>query len=58
MDLSSLHSYLFVDRSRTGGLPSMGQDHFIMMWKTLYDLFVDRPEDEQLELYHSIATVG
>jgi hypothetical protein len=34
----------------------MSQPHFIMLWKTMYDLFQAQPED--LETYHSIATVG
>lgn len=37
-------------------IPRMSQTQFIQLWKTLYDLFGDNPEEQQL--YHSIATVG
>lgn len=37
-------------------VPRMSQPHFIMLWKTLYDMFQAQPEDQ--ELFHSIATVG
>ena len=32
------------------------QDQFICLWRTLYDMFTDTSEEQQL--YHSIATVG
>lgn len=37
-------------------VPKMDQKHFIMLWKTLYDMFQTQPDDQ--ETYHSIATVG
>ncbi|XP_066998326.2 TBC1 domain family member 9 isoform X2 [Anabrus simplex] len=37
-------------------LPRMTQPHFIMLWKTLYDIFQAQPEDQ--ETFHSIATIG
>lgn len=58
MDVNCIHSLLFGEHAKTCSLPCMGQDQFIVMWKTLYDLYVDQPEEEQLQLYHSIATVG
>lgn len=37
-------------------VPKMDQKHFIMLWKTMYDMFQTQPDDQ--ETYHSIATVG
>ncbi|XP_064601750.1 TBC1 domain family member 9B-like isoform X2 [Liolophura sinensis] len=37
-------------------IPKLNQEQFIQLWKTLYNLFADHPEEQQL--YHSIATVG
>lgn len=37
-------------------VPKMNQKHFIMLWKTLYDMFQTQPDDQ--ETYRSIATVG
>jgi hypothetical protein len=37
-------------------IPRMSQPQFIMLWKTLYDLFQAQPED--LETFHSISAVG
>lgn len=37
-------------------LPKMRQSYFIMLWKTIYDLFQAQPEDQ--ETFHSIATIG
>ncbi|CAL1535440.1 unnamed protein product [Lymnaea stagnalis] len=37
-------------------LSRMGQIQFIQLLRTLYDMFTDSPEEQQL--YHSIATVG
>ncbi|KAL3842336.1 hypothetical protein ACJMK2_020364 [Sinanodonta woodiana] len=34
----------------------LNQTQFIQMWKTLYDMFQNHPEEQQL--YHAIATVG
>ncbi|ESO97799.1 hypothetical protein LOTGIDRAFT_152898 [Lottia gigantea] len=34
----------------------MNQKQFIQLWKTLYDMFLDSPQ--QQDLYHSIATIG
>lgn len=37
-------------------VPRLRQVQFIQLWKTLYDMFSDNSEEQ--ELYHSIATVG
>nr|CAD7578465.1 unnamed protein product [Timema californicum] len=37
-------------------VPKMDQPHFIMLWKTIYDLFQAQPEDQ--ETFHAIATLG
>ncbi|XP_033751283.1 TBC1 domain family member 9-like [Pecten maximus] len=37
-------------------VPRLTQIQFIQLWKTLYDMFSDHSEEQ--ELYHSIATVG
>ncbi|XP_078333491.1 TBC1 domain family member 9-like isoform X2 [Crassostrea virginica] len=37
-------------------VPRMTQAQFIDMWSTLYDMFTDNEQEQQL--YHSIATVG
>nr|CAD7588701.1 unnamed protein product [Timema genevievae] len=37
-------------------VPKMDQPHFIMLWKTIYDLFQAQPEDQ--ETFHAIATIG
>ncbi|XP_061166989.1 TBC1 domain family member 9-like isoform X2 [Saccostrea echinata] len=37
-------------------VPRMSQAQFIDMWRTLYDLFSDNDQEQQL--YHSIASVG
>ncbi|XP_022105913.1 TBC1 domain family member 9-like isoform X1 [Acanthaster planci] len=37
-------------------LPRINQDQFIQLLKTLYDMFVDHPREQ--ELYRAIATVG
>jgi hypothetical protein len=37
-------------------VPRMSQPHFIMLWKTLYDLFQTQPEDR--ETFRSISEVG
>ncbi|KAF2879783.1 hypothetical protein ILUMI_26388 [Ignelater luminosus] len=37
-------------------VPKMTQPHFIMLWKTVYDIFQTQPDDQ--ETYHSIANVG
>lgn len=37
-------------------VPRMSQVQFIQLWKTLYDMFHDHSNEQQL--YHSIATVG
>ncbi|KAK7864755.1 hypothetical protein R5R35_012261 [Gryllus longicercus] len=55
---SSLRSLVEARDSRPDlkTVPRMSQPHFIMLWKTLYDMFQTQPEDQ--ELFHSIATVG
>ncbi|XP_071477877.1 TBC1 domain family member 9-like [Diadema antillarum] len=37
-------------------LPRMNQEQFIQLLKSMYDMFVDHPEEQ--ELYRSLATVG
>lgn len=41
---------------RVTEIPSMSQEHFIMLWKTLYSLFRELPNEQ--EMYQSIASVG
>ena len=43
-------------RNRYKSVPAMNQGEFIQMCKTLYDLFADEPNEQ--ELFHSIATVA
>jgi len=57
-DVDRVRSYIFGEKSKSSTMPCLDQDQFITMWKTLYDFFVDHSEEEQLQLYHSIATVG
>lgn len=56
--MGSLRSLVETRDSRPDlkSVPRMSQPNFIMLWKTIYDLFQAQPED--LETYHSIATVG
>lgn len=37
-------------------VPKMSQQHFIALWKTLFDMFPAQPEDQ--ETYHCIAEIG
>lgn len=37
-------------------LPEMNQTHFIAMWKTFYDIFVQHKNEQ--ELYHAVVKVG
>ncbi|GAB1598460.1 TBC1 domain family member 9B-like isoform X1 [Argonauta hians] len=37
-------------------VPRLNQEQFIQLWKTLYDMFANHPEEQKL--YHSIANVG
>lgn len=56
--VSSLRS-LITSSEKKGNrntLPRMKQDHFIALWRSLYDMLQDRLEDQ--DLYHSIASVG
>lgn len=41
---------------RGAEIPPMSQEHFIMLWKTLYSLFRELPNEQ--EMYQSIASVG
>jgi len=43
-------------RNRYKNISAMNQGEFIQLCKTLYDLFVDNPNEQQL--FHSIATVA
>lgn len=44
------------ERSSLRNLPSLNQTQFIQLWKSLYDMFIDNPNEQAL--YHSLATVG
>lgn len=45
------------DNDKRGAeIPPMSQEHFIMLWKTLYSLFRELPNEQ--EMYQSIASVG
>ena len=37
-------------------LPRMKQEHFIALWRSLYDMLQDHLDNE--DMYHSIASVG
>ncbi|CAL8082933.1 unnamed protein product [Orchesella dallaii] len=37
-------------------LPEMNQTHFIAMWKTLYDIFMQHQNEQ--DLYHAVVKVG
>ncbi|XP_069703909.1 TBC1 domain family member 9 isoform X3 [Periplaneta americana] len=56
--MGSLRSLVETRDSRPDlkSVPRMSQPHFIMLWKTMYDLFQAQPEDQ--DTFHSIATVG
>ncbi|CAG5123665.1 unnamed protein product, partial [Candidula unifasciata] len=43
-------------REEFASLPKMNQVQFIQLWRTLYDIFTDLPEEQYL--YRSLATVG
>jgi len=43
-------------RDRYKSIPTLNQGEFIQLCKTLYDLFADEPNEQQL--FHSIATVA
>ncbi|XP_013413337.1 TBC1 domain family member 9 isoform X1 [Lingula anatina] len=43
-------------RARYGDIPRLTQGQFIKLWKTLYDLMMEHPEEQQL--YHSLAMAG
>lgn len=56
--LSSIRILIYSKDNKTNlkQVPKMDQKHFIMLWKTLYDMFQTQPDDQ--ETYRSIATVG
>ena len=45
-----------ISKCEPGHLPKMYQNSFIRMWKTLYDLFAETEQKQQM--YHSVACVG
>jgi len=53
---TSVASGTYSRRNRYRTIPAMNQGEFIQMCKTLYDLFSDEPNEQQL--FHSIATVA
>jgi len=45
------------DAASTGSpLPPMDQPHFICMWKSFYDIFIQQKNEQ--DAYHSIVSVG
>uniref|UniRef100_T1JBL6 TBC1 domain family member 9 n=1 Tax=Strigamia maritima TaxID=126957 RepID=T1JBL6_STRMM len=56
--LESLRYCLIRDGNKDSlhSVPRMNQEQFIQTWKSLYDLFINTPNEQQM--YHSIATVG
>jgi hypothetical protein len=63
--LGSIQSILMGDETRAGRrkIPPLPQQHFVLLWKTLYSLFMglERSKfqtDEQQQLYHSVSLVG
>lgn len=54
--IGSLRMLMEEKEMRIKSFPRMSQPHFIALWKTLHDIFLTEPEDQ--ETYHSIATIG
>ncbi|XP_034242050.1 TBC1 domain family member 9 [Thrips palmi] len=54
--IGSLRMLMEERETRIKSFPPMSQPHFIALWKTLHDIFLTEPEDQ--ETFHSIATIG
>ncbi len=66
--LNFLHRWLFPDQpispTSVKSLPSLPQKHFVHLWKTLHDIFIEQPAQSAFvntdiqKLYHSVSLVG
>lgn len=56
--LSSIRSLIKSKDSKINlkSVPKMSQHNFIMLWKSLHDMFQTQPDDQ--DTYHAIADVG
>ncbi|CAE1268201.1 unnamed protein product [Acanthosepion pharaonis] len=62
MSFSGIHQRSVLDiirqdsKAEFRNVPRLNQEQFIQLWKTLYDMFSNHPDEQHL--YHSIANVG
>lgn len=62
MSFSALHQRSVLDiirqdsKAEFRNVPRLNQEQFIQLWKSLYDMFANHPDEQHL--YHSIANVG